>query len=1024
MIPEKRDAFPQTSRADSEHVIKKFYTHFKDERAIFLSTVQGISCSEDRERYISLMLRRLIFTYVLQKHGFLNAQDPDQLNGDPHYLRHQFFKMQEHLEKNPSISFYRSFLLKLFHEGFGNLPPTSEQILPPGKVPRLQSDLFAVHPLEIRYPHIMIPDTAFEPLFNFFDTFNWQSGESEAFSSQTGNRLTPDILGHIFEKEIADRMPGAYYTRDDITEYISKNTILPHLLIMVKQRCPIAFQADSLLWQPLKIDPDRYIYDAIKEGYEQSLPVGMTDGIADRSQGMWDTQDNIAHAASAETWRQAITRCSRYREIKTRLTNSAITSINDLITENIDIYQFVYDTIATCVNPHLLLAFYESMQQATILDPTCGSGAFLIAALHVLAPLYEICLSRIHHLIMSDAIPAETLRSASLSQVQQLISGTYNTQYTTLKALLVNNLYGVDMMEEATEICKLRLMLQLIAPVTRIVDIEPLPDIDFNICTGNTVVGFTNIDEVSRTVGNGSLPTYRVKEVLSYLVEQTQEIADAQRVFRQHQTRSETHHLSSIEQKQQILAKLSSLHIMIDHLFFSTAHTAERKQVAYQETFEHWQQVHHPFHWFIEYADIMQRGGFTIIMGNPPYISSRHLPYSLPQYHSHAYPDLYAYILMRSLALSNIQGCLGMLTPLSITFTKTYADLRARLCAVGHTWCSSYDNIPAALFSDVSQRFTIWLSAHEATPQLFVAPMYRWRAIDRPSLFQTVHYVETDSGNAASSGIPRLASKAQQQLLDRFYQAKTLLPHQLPRRNRLDRQNSLHSLNINNAETSNLGYSQTARNFISVFLDAPPCLDGQTLIPVPISKVGYIHLPTSETAQAALSLLAGELFFWYWLVRGDGFDVTGWLIMDFLSILNIPTLSMLNRLAQLGQLLHAYRFAALVFKKNAGRYVGNYNYHKLVFLTRRADLLLLSLLETERSTALEIFDYVQCLLAINTRAGEQGIPEAVKEQYTVKKASISTQVLSEIDHILANYYGFTREELQHILNNHVTNTMN
>ena len=46
-------------------------------------------------------------------------------------------------------------------------------------------------------------------------------------------------------------------------------------------------------------------------------------------------------------------------------------------------------------------------------------------------------------------------------------------------------------MEEAVEICKLRLFLKLVAQVETFQDrIEPLPDIDFNIRAGNTLVGF------------------------------------------------------------------------------------------------------------------------------------------------------------------------------------------------------------------------------------------------------------------------------------------------------------------------------------------------------------------------------------------------------------------------------------------------------------------------------------------------------------------------------------------------------
>ncbi len=42
-----------------------------------------------------------------------------------------------------------------------------------------------------------------------------------------------------------------------------------------------------------------------------------------------------------------------------------------------------------------------------------------------------------------------------------------NRRYFILKSIIVNNLYGVDIMEEAVEICKLRLFLKLVAQVER-----------------------------------------------------------------------------------------------------------------------------------------------------------------------------------------------------------------------------------------------------------------------------------------------------------------------------------------------------------------------------------------------------------------------------------------------------------------------------------------------------------------------------------------------------------------------------
>ena len=38
--------------------------------------------------------------------------------------------------------------------------------------------------------------------------------------------------------------------------------------------------------------------------------------------------------------------------------------------------------------PELIRAFWKAITQVSILDPTCGSGAFLFAALNILEPIY------------------------------------------------------------------------------------------------------------------------------------------------------------------------------------------------------------------------------------------------------------------------------------------------------------------------------------------------------------------------------------------------------------------------------------------------------------------------------------------------------------------------------------------------------------------------------------------------------------------------------------------------------------
>ena len=106
----------------------------------------------------------------------------------------------------------------------------------------------------------------------------------------------------------------------------------------------------------------------------------------------------------------------------------------------------------------------------------------------MLEPVYAACLARIQELRPdgADEVLAELKRHPS-------------ERYFILKSIVLNNLYGVDIMKEATEICKLRLFLKLVAQLASYDQIEPLPDIDFNIRAGNALVGFSSVDSIKQS---------------------------------------------------------------------------------------------------------------------------------------------------------------------------------------------------------------------------------------------------------------------------------------------------------------------------------------------------------------------------------------------------------------------------------------------------------------------------------------------------------------------------------------------
>ena len=139
----------------------------------------------------------------------------------------------------------------------------------------------------------------------------------------------------------------------------------------------------------------------------------------------------------------------------------------------------------------------------SVLDPTCGSGAFLFAALNVLEPLYTACLEGMRG-FLDDAERSERKRSpehlGNFRRILEQVDTHPSERYFVPKSIVLNNLYGVDTEEAAVEICKLRLFLKLVAQLERYDQIEPLPDIDFNVCAGNTLVGFTSLDVVRQAM--------------------------------------------------------------------------------------------------------------------------------------------------------------------------------------------------------------------------------------------------------------------------------------------------------------------------------------------------------------------------------------------------------------------------------------------------------------------------------------------------------------------------------------------
>jgi hypothetical protein len=854
---------------DAERVTRKFYDQFKKELETFRSFIQGITAQGDREWYASLTLNRMMFVYFIQKQGFLD--------GDHDYLQNRLKLVQQQNGPDKFQRFYRLFLLRLFHEGLGQPEARRDSDLAQllGRVPYLNGGLFDKHDLERDNPDLQIPDEAFQKIFDFFDGYRWHLDERPHHAD---NEINPDVLGYIFEKYINQKQMGAYYTKEDITGYIARNTVVPFLFDAARKECRGAFAPRGGVWRLLKDDPDRYIYPAVGHGvtwdarqqppvrleipYE--LPEEIAAGIGDVSKrGDWNWPAPEEYALPTETWREVVARRQRHQEVRDKLVAGEVQDINDLITLNLDICQFAEEVIVQSEGPELLRAFFRALKEVSVLDPACGSGAFLFAALNILEPLYRACLEGMQGFLddlESSQRPHHPETMGDFRKALAEVRQHPNLSYYILKSIVINNLYGVDIMEEAVEICKLRLFLKLVAQLETYGQIRPLPDIDFNIRPGNTLVGFTSREAVEQAMTITSKGQYRAldqeqRKTLAR-IEEDAEVADrAFSRFRDQQTQ----HNMDVEEitlaKLELRRRLDSLHEELDRYLAAEYVVDANDATAYQS----WRASHQPFHWFVEFYGVMHRGGFDVIIGNPPYVSYKDVidTYTVREFKTENCGNLYDLVVERAQQiLSQRRGKIGIIVPLSITFSADHSALRKLLLKeFGNQYYSSYDNIPASIFEGVSQRCTIWLASqdHNET-SIFITPMYRWRSAYRPCLVQTIAYTRLPNELVKETELPKLASPLQTEIyLELGAKARTAT-QQVSRADRLGK--------------FSIGFSQSARNFVSVFKEDPPTLDAISLRSVKSSKIGYIKIHDERIVNTALAMCAGELYFWYWLVRG------------------------------------------------------------------------------------------------------------------------------------------------------------
>lgn len=967
-ITDVRQRVQESFVVNSEKITKDFYAGFKKEHKAFVEFISGIDCTDtatkDRQWYASVMLNRLMFCYFIQKKGFLDGntdylQDKLRLvqreRGDGHFFR----------------SFYIGFLRGLFHDGL-NTPRHDEEFENTyGRIPYLNGGMFDEHKIEHDYTDIDIADEAFERLFNFFDRWNWHL---DTRITASGKDINPDVLGYIFEQYINDRAQmGAYYTKEDITEYIGRNCILPFLFDAVKNATKESardFAPDGFVWQMLSNSGDRYIFDAVRHGVDtfDDIPENIRRGIiteamrheyAETPVGElpdnhiplaelrkdWNSRTPEQWGLPTEIWRESIDRMQRALAIRQKIENGEITSINDFITYNLDIRSFAHDLLAGAADHLFVKHFYQALKDVTILDPTCGSGAFLFAAMNILEPLYEICIDRMQEFNAKNP----KLFKDELAEITDKYRS--NIQYFIFKSIILRNLYGVDIMVEATEIAKLRLFLKMVAvvDVDRRADnlgLDPLPDIDFNIRCGNTLIGYANKEQLTRDLndGQGSLAIGEANRMLKESIEEEmQKVASTYKLFKEVQLKQEEDMLAFKQAKHLLRERLIALNDKLNRrLYLGTngMNVPDGVDFTLTKEYKDWLTSHQPFHWLAEYYQIIEGNkGFDVIIGNPPYVvySASNVSYSVQNFVTSKARNLYAFCIERALSLINNNSYFSMIVPISLSNGANYRIVRDLLYKRGTTYYSHYagDSHPSCLFTGVQQNLTIFISSPNNN-NIFTTNYIKFYTEERCTLYSVIMYCDVDNANEY---IIRYGNLLSQKICEKV-KAKEKISRWLT-----------------SAGPNKMFFKNTSGAAYKPFFSEPPFFEVNNS-PVSSKTMDCLSFRTKSQVTSCIALFNSNLFNFLFYLVSDARHITP---RETLELIHIDDLlendRELHRLSKKLENDYSHNSVIVVYNKKNG-----------------------------------ITKYAQ----FNPR--------------------LSKRIMDEIDTVLARHYGFTNEELDFIIN--------
>ncbi|WP_343233081.1 Eco57I restriction-modification methylase domain-containing protein [Natrinema halophilum] len=400
--------------------------------------------------------------------------------------------------------------------------------------------------------------TFLDPLF--YDVFNEKPERDPQIKDIDVFSDIPYLNGGLFRPELNGS--STINERDfDVSD-----SVLESIIDLLER---YRFSADG---GPTDIDPS-----VLGSVFEKTINYLTTEsGDQNKELGAYYTPSEITRFCAEETVRPAL--LERFKTV--------LAEERDWPEAELQQYDTLYGLIdGVPGSGDLITSLLSEIDEFYIIDPSMGSGHFLTSVVEEIV----------------------TVRQSLYARQEQ---EDYPSRHRLKKTTIQNNIYGVDIMEPAVEIGKLRLWLSIISELheddVENLDMEDiaLPNIGFNIQKGNSLIGYVDFPEQT-TDGDQTFENWNKNSVR----DRYEEIIEQINLYEESVAFPEKAEQHRQKAKQLKKKHRETLNRDFLDIFQEAVEDATEEDLAGQD----------PFHWMLEFPEVYARGGFDVIVGNPPW---------------------------------------------------------------------------------------------------------------------------------------------------------------------------------------------------------------------------------------------------------------------------------------------------------------------------------------------------------------------------------------------------------------------